>query len=119
MERIIVFDASCIFCKIIKGDIPSKKIKETDTIFVIEDIAPKAPVHYLILPKKHIKNISALQSNDDQFVLDSIKVAQALSKDLLSPAAFNLVANNGEAAGQSVFHLHWHFLSGAHLWKQL
>lgn len=119
MERIIVFDASCIFCKIIKGDIPSTKIKETDTILVIADIAPKAPVHYLILPKNHIKNISALQRDDDQFVLDSIKVAQELSMTLQQPASFNLVTNNGEAAGQSVFHLHWHFISGAHLWKGL
>lgn len=114
-----MFDASCIFCKIIQGTIPSKKIKETDTVLVIEDIAPKAPIHYLILPKNHIKNISDIKSSDDRYVLDTIKVAQELAATLNEPASFNLVTNNGEAAGQSVFHLHWHFISGAHLWKHL
>ena len=112
-------DTSCIFCKIINGDIPSKLIAQTDTTLVIQDIAPKAPIHYLIMPKKHIKNIATLTPNDDLYTLDCIKVARDLSTKLAPPASFNLVSNNGEQAGQSVFHLHWHFLAGAHLWKHL
>jgi len=106
----------CIFCKIINKEIPSKIIKETDSVLVIEDIAPKAPVHYLVLPKKHIQNLSLLAQDDYEYVLHTIKVINELSQELVPPAAFNVIANNGAGAGQSVFHLHWHFISGKNIY---
>lgn len=111
-------DGSCLFCKIINNQIPSKKIQEDDTTLVIQDIAPKAPTHYLILPKKHVRDIASLESTDMPYVIDAIKMAQTLSKNLTTPAAFNLIANNGKDAGQSVFHLHWHFLAGRNIYNE-
>ena len=112
-----MLDQVCLFCKIIKNELPSKKIKESKVALVIEDIAPKAPIHYLILPKKHIENIAAITNDDSQYVFETIKMAQELSATLPSPGAFNLISNNGAQAGQSVFHLHWHFLAGKNIYE--
>lgn len=102
----------CIFCKIIANQIPSKRIQETDDLIVVADIAPKAPIHYLIIPKKHIKNIQSC-SDDDQEILGKILLmAKTLSQNLSGNQEFKLVANNGASVGQSVFHLHVHFLAG-------
>lgn len=105
----------CIFCKIINKEIPSSIVSETDDLFVMKDIAPKAQVHYLILPKKHIANIASLSDSDEQLMGKVALMARDLSKDLPVPQAFRLITNNGEAAGQSVFHIHFHFLAGKNL----
>lgn len=102
----------CIFCKIIAQEIPSTFIQETDDLIVIKDIAPKAPIHYLIIPKKHIKNIQELQPEDFGLMSSMVKMAQQLSSQLLGDGDFRLVINNGFNAGQRVFHLHIHFLAG-------
>lgn len=109
---------SCLFCKIIAGEIPSKKVQENDSVIVINDIAPKAPTHFLIIPKKHIIHIGAMTGEDVPYITEIVKMAHLLSKKLPSPQAFNLISNNGEEAGQSVFHLHWHFLSGKNIYEK-
>ena len=109
---------SCLFCKIIAGDIPSKKIQENDAVIVINDIAPKAPIHYLIIPKKHIVHIGEMSADDIAPVTEVIKMANLLSKQLPSPQAFNLISNNGTQAGQTVLHLHWHFISGKNIYAE-
>ena len=102
----------CVFCKIVAGQIPSKKIQETDDLIVIKDLHPQAPIHYLIIPKKHIKNVQSC-SQQDQATLGSIfLMAQKLSVDLPGPQEFKLISNNGASVGQSVFHMHIHFLAG-------
>ncbi len=111
-----MLDASCIFCKIIQRTIKSTIAYENDHVLVIEDIAPKAPIHYLIIPKQHVDNINTLTPSDDQYVLSMIKAAQELGNKIPSKA-FNLISNNGAAAGQSVFHLHMHFLAGKNLYQ--
>ena len=103
---------SCIFCKIISQEIPVNFIAQNNDVVVIQDIAPKAPVHYLIIPKKHIHDINALQPSDADIAGKIIMMAQHISTHRLSSAAFRLIANNGPEVGQSVFHLHFHFLSG-------
>ncbi len=118
-----MFEQNCIFCKIINKEIPSNIIYETERVLVIEDLHPKAPYHYLILSKKHVENINFIGDDDLGIIADMVAVARDLSKkirqesNLTEPVAFNLISNNGAAAGQSVFHLHWHFLAGKDLYK--
>ncbi len=102
----------CIFCKIIAGQIPSTKILETQELIVIKDINPKAPIHYLIIPKEHIADMRELTEKTRALGTHIFTAAQKLSKDL-NNAPFRLVISNGPDAGQRVYHLHVHFLAGA------
>ena len=103
---------NCIFCKIIAGQLPAKVIAQTDNIIVIDNIAPKAAVHYLIIPKKHVPDIASLSHDDAVLVGEMVLMAKTLAADLPGSQAFRLIVNNGSDAGQSVFHLHIHFLAG-------
>jgi histidine triad (HIT) family protein len=102
----------CVFCKIINGILPAKKIYEDDDLLIIEDIEPQAPDHFLIIPKKHIEGVDSLQNADKELIGKMFMVSKILAKDRkVQDGAFRLVVNNGELAGQSVFHLHMHFLA--------
>jgi histidine triad (HIT) family protein len=103
---------SCIFCKIIAKQIPSTIIAETDQILVIKDINPKAPIHYLIMPKKHVADITGFQESDTNLAGQMLLMAKQLAQDLPGSKSFKLLVNNGADAGQMVFHSHIHFLSG-------
>lgn len=103
-------DANCIFCKIINGDIPSKTLYENEEFKVIFDIAPASKGHVIILPKYHAENIFELPEEvvAKSFVMAK-KVATVL-KSVLKCDGINILQNNGEAAGQTVFHLHIHVI---------
>jgi histidine triad (HIT) family protein len=108
-----VMKPNCIFCKIIAKQLPSKVIAETQDVIVIDNIFPKTPIHYLIIPKKHIADINALTPEDTMLVGEMVLIAKKLSEDLPAGSQhFRLAVNNGSGAGQSVFHLHFHFLAG-------
>ncbi len=107
---------SCIFCKIIQGSIKSTVVQENDFVMAVQDIAPKAPVHYLLIPKKHIDSIAHITNQDQAFCWHLFQLARDLGSQLPTKA-FNLISNNGAAAGQSVFHLHWHFLAGKNIYE--
>ena len=111
-NKIFMAQNDCIFCKIIAKELSSKIIAENNDVIVIQDIAPKAPVHYLIIPKKHIADVMALQETDALLVGKLLLMAKELGAKLTGSQAFRLVVNNGSDVGQSVFHLHFHFLSG-------
>lgn len=102
----------CIFCKIIKKVIPAAIIKETDDIIVIKDINPKAPIHYLIIPKKHIETVQDLSQEDQQLAGSLLLMAKELQQDL-NGGGFRLHINSGKDVGQIVPHLHFHFLAGS------
>jgi histidine triad (HIT) family protein len=113
LEEILV-NESCIFCKIISVQLPASIVAQTEDMIVIKDLHPKAPIHYLIIPKKHIENIQALKPEDKPLMADMIFMAQRLSSENLQAQNFKLLSNNGRDAGQHVFHLHLHFLAGMH-----
>ena len=105
--------SNCVFCKIIAGTLPSKVIAETEDIIVIDNIAPKTPIHYLIIPKKHVADINGFNQEDTMLAGQMVLMAKKLSEDLPSGLQhFRLSVNNGAGAGQVVFHLHFHFLAG-------
>jgi len=111
--------SECIFCKIINKEISSKIIDENEHVIVIEDIRPKAPIHYLIIPKIHVSNISNLSDTPEHnnLIVEMFKMIRKLSKNFPEPKAFNLISNNGAQAGQCVFHMHWHILSGKNIYS--
>ena len=106
----------CIFCKIVKGEIPSKKAYEDELVLAFYDIDPKAPVHVLIIPKKHIPSAIDLTPEDDAVLSRMFQVAKTLANQLgVAQSGCRLVSNVGPAAGQSVPHLHIHLLGGRDL----
>lgn len=105
----------CVFCKIINGEIPAKIIAENDNVIVIQDIAPKTPIHYLIIPKKHIQDVAYLEPEDKLLAGELLLMAKQLSEADPKAKDFRLVSNNGKGVGQSVFHIHLHFCAGKEL----
>lgn len=105
--------SECLFCRIVKGEIPSKKVFEDEEILAFHDLFPQAPVHVLIIPKAHCEGLNDLRP-EFSGVLGRIPfVAAQIAKELgTSGSGYRLLSNCGEGAGQSVFHLHFHLLGG-------
>jgi len=101
----------CLFCKIIAGEIPSKKLYEDDKCLAFYDIDPQAPVHFLVVPKMHLASVSSVNSKNDAVVGHIFSVIAKLTNDL-KLGSYRVVSNIGGQAGQSVFHLHFHVLAG-------
>lgn len=102
----------CLFCKIAAGEIPSTMVFEDAQVYVFEDIAPIAPIHYLIIPKKHISGASEITSENSAVVAHIFEVAAQIAKEKNISDGFRIITNCGENAGQSVKHLHFHMLAG-------
>ena len=106
----------CLFCKIIAGEIPSKKIYEDEDILAFYDINPMAPVHFLVIPKKHIENLMAMEEADSALVGKMFFKAQEIAKQLGNEEkGGRFVINAKKNGGQTVDHLHIHFLGGRSL----
>jgi histidine triad (HIT) family protein len=104
---------SCLFCDIIAGRVPSKKAYEDDQVLAFHDINPQAPVHVLVIPKKHVTSLLDLSPEDDALVGMIVRTARDLARQLgLGETGFRLVLNSGADAGYSVFHIHLHLLGG-------
>ncbi|RMF95324.1 MAG: histidine triad nucleotide-binding protein [Candidatus Schekmanbacteria bacterium] len=103
----------CIFCKMIKGEMQANIVYEDDLIIAIEDINPQAPVHLLLIPKKHIPTTMDIQKEDSDILSDIFESAKHLAKEKkIDESGFRIVLNCNEGAGQSVFHIHFHLLGG-------
>lgn len=102
----------CLFCKIAAGEIPSSKVYEDERILAFHDIDKKAPVHVLIIPKKHIDSLATLVDSDFEVMSHIMRVVQKLAVDFELKEGFRLVTNTGKDGGQTVNHLHFHLLGG-------
>jgi len=101
---------SCIFCRIINGELPSEKIYEDEHFIAIKDVSPAAPNHVLLMPKKHFKNITEV---DDSTICDITSKISKVAKEMgVLENGFRIVVNTGEDGGQTVDHLHFHILGG-------
>jgi histidine triad (HIT) family protein len=108
--------STCIFCDIINQKIPADIVYESDRVLAFSDIIPQAPIHKLIIPKKHITNILGFEKNDDTLFSDIFSAIQAIVKtESVLEQGFRIVNNTGNNGGQTVHHVHFHLLGGRHL----
>ena len=107
--------AECIFCKIAKKEVQSSVVYEDENVLAINDIDPKAPVHILIVPKKHIPTLLGLKDEDKDLVYSVHKAAIAIAQQKNLVDGFRVVVNCGPNAGQAVYHIHYHMLGGRKL----
>ena len=107
---------SCLFCRIIAGEIPASKVYEDERIFAFNDINPQAPMHVLVVPKRHVATLNDLTAEDDALVGAMVRTAAAIAKERgYDGSGFRTVFNCNAQAGQTVFHVHLHVLGGRSL----
>lgn len=106
---------SCLFCRILRGEIPSKKVYEDDFVFAFEDIDPKAPTHVLVIPKKHFADLKEAQAEDAELIGRCHLAAAKIARERNIEKGYRTVTNVGPESGQSVFHLHVHLVGGRKL----
>lgn len=112
--------SDCVFCKIINKDIPADIILEQENLLAFKDRSPIAPVHVLIIPKKHIATVNDLQSEDAQLVGEMILAGKKIASDLsISEKGYKLLFRVGEWGGQEVPHIHLHLIGGARLYEDI
>lgn len=108
--------SDCLFCKIVEGTIPARKVFEDDQVVAFHDIQPQAPVHLLVIPKKHIASMNEWEAGDAALLGHTLLSAQQIAKEAgLAESGYRLVNNCGSDSGQLVFHVHWHILGGEKL----
>jgi histidine triad (HIT) family protein len=106
----------CIFCKIVEGSLPSKKVYESETVVAFWDIQPSAPVHILIIPKKHIPTMNDVTDEDADRMTEILSAARTIAKEHgIAESGYRLVNNCNPDGGQIVYHLHFHLLGGEKL----
>jgi histidine triad (HIT) family protein len=104
---------SCLFCKIVAGEMRSRKLYEDDELFAFEDINPQAPLHALVIPRRHIATLNDLKGSEDALVGSMVRRAAAIAKERgFDESGYRTVLNCNSHAGQSVFHIHLHVLGG-------
>lgn len=108
-------EQNCIFCKIIRGDIPAAKMYEDDKMLIFKDIDPKAKLHYLAIPKHHFATLADMNNEDKNYMGEMLFKISQLSTELGLEKGYRLIINQGQDAGQTVFHLHIHILGGQEL----
>ena len=110
----------CLFCKIIKGDIPSEKVYEDDEILAFKDINPAAPIHILVIPKNHISSLAHMKPGDEEIISKIYCVINKIAEDMdIKQEGYRVIVNCGENGGQEVMHLHFHLLGGKKLGEKI
>ena len=119
MSDVLKYDDNCLFCKIIKGEIPSSKVYEDNFCFAFCDINPQAPVHILVVPKAHIESCAEINSGNAALVGEIFKAIAKIAKQEKLDGGFRVISNCGDDAGQTVKHLHFHILAGTNMGEKL
>lgn len=102
----------CLFCKIVRGEIPSRKAYEDDLVYAFHDIHPLRPMHLLVIPKRHIASLADVAAEDEPVLGRMLAVARRLAQENGSPDGFRVIINTGRVGGQEVPHLHAHIVGG-------
>ncbi len=106
----------CVFCQIVKGEIPADKVYEDNNYIAFKDIRPKAPVHILIVPKEHIEKLADIDEDNKYIIGDMAVIANKIAKQMgIDKSGYRVVINNGPDSGQEVYHIHMHLLGGKRL----
>lgn len=120
MSDVKNYDSDCLFCNIIRGDIPSTKVYEDELCFAFRDIAPQAPTHILVIPKEHIASANELDGDNVVVAAHILSVIPKIAAaEGVSEGGYRIVSNVGADAGQTVHHLHFHILGGKRLNDQM
>lgn len=110
----------CLFCKIVNGEIPSSKVYEDEEILAFNDINPVAPVHVLIIPKKHITSLAHIQEGEEEIISKIFRVINKIAEEKgVKESGYRVVTNVGEDGGQVVKHLHFHLIAGEKLGENI
>ena len=113
-------EENCLFCKIIKGEIPSSKVYEDEEILAFNDINPAAPIHVLVIPKKHITSLAEMKDGDEKIISKIYKVINEIAeKQRFKENGYRVIVNCGKDGGQEVEHLHFHLLAGTKLGEKI
>lgn len=108
--------SDCLFCKIVEGSIPSKKVFENEHVLAFHDIQPAAPVHVLVIPKRHISGMNDVTAEDGEVMAQVLLAAQQVAQIMgISESGYRIINNCGSDGGQVVFHIHFHVLGGENL----
>ena len=105
----------CLFCRILQGEIPAKKVFENEHVFAFEDINPQAPVHVLVIPKKHVRGLKEASAEEAEMIGQCHLAAAQIARDKKIEDGYRTVTNVGPRSGQTVFHLHVHLIGGRDL----
>ena len=119
MSGVKVFDDDCLFCKIVKGEIPSTKVYEDEDVLAFRDINPQAPVHILVIPKTHIASVGEITADNSAAAARCLEVIAKIAVTERLEGGFRVISNCGRDAGQTVPHLHFHILAGKPMGEKL
>ena len=107
---------ACVFCQIVEGKIPAKVAASDDQLLAFHDLKPEAPTHLLVIPRRHVESLNALEQGDDDLVGAMVRKARDLAREFgFGERGYRLVLNCGDDAGYSVYHIHLHLLGGRKL----
>ncbi len=113
-------DENCLFCRIIKGEIPSSKVYEDEDVLAFKDINPAAPIHVLVIPKKHIPSLAEMEDGDEKIISKIYKIINEIAeKHGFKQNGYRVIVNCGKDGGQEVGHLHFHLLAGKQLGEKI